>query len=100
MRWRNKGKVVGISINADMPTVLLFRFMNKKDGKAMAPQANNASITTANNFFIKDGPYIICCVLSSFCFYSVHIATLIGLVVRYTPSSTDNLTPTKTQKSV
>ena len=40
-----------------------------------------------------------CNVLPSFCFYSAHIASLIGHVVRNTPSSTDNLNSTKTQKS-
>ena len=40
-----------------------------------------------------------CNVLPSFCFYSAHIASLIGPVARYTPSSTDNLSSTKTQKS-
>lgn len=38
-------------------------------------------------------------VLSSFCFYSAQIATLISRVARYTPSSTNNLPSTKTQKS-
>ena len=38
-------------------------------------------------------------ILPSFCFYSVHIASLISRVARYTPSNTDNLPSNKIQKS-
>lgn len=38
-------------------------------------------------------------VLSSFCFYSVHIASIISRIACYTPSSTDNLYSSKNQKS-
>ncbi len=37
-------------------------------------------------------------VLLSFCFYSVHIESIIGRVARYTPSLTFNLPSTKKQK--
>ena len=38
-------------------------------------------------------------VLPSFCFYSVHIASLISRVARYTTSNPDNLPSNKIQKS-